>query len=405
MDIYQKIWNADQAGNGIRPVLKAAKSDALNGYVVVNELKEAESDHKLFTKVLIPQHKLETYDLCKKLFNNYTLDKTKRETSTLEENQEVHDLLEAIVDTKPMLVARQWMEEQTNEAYSADRWYAILKQIWFTQFDLSSGKDLTGFEHVVVGEQKGGSVSGYHFWYKYWLDDTYNLLDSDDIIYQGTRGGNQEGNILVPEVSTLAYKWYAFDYEAGARRPLFKKIGGFFNGCSIEGLLAIGTIRFLPQGRAPKEATINGAKYNLRLYRSNNNLHLITYYPEFVKQVSPPTTPVQPQAVKEGLKIIAALVNPKGHDAGLEAVTIINISPDAVSVNGWKIEDKNGKTFTISDKTLDPGHAATIVLPPNTAQLSNQGGLILLKNEAGEEVHKVSYNKDQAQRQGWALIF
>ena len=226
---------------------------------------------------------METYDLCKKLFNNFTLDKTKPELDTPEEAEEVHDFLEAIVDTKPMLVAREWLEIQTGETYSTDRWYNILKQIWFARYNQSSGRDLTGFEHVVIGEQKKSTLSGYHFWYKYYLDDSFELLASDDIAYHGTAGSNQQGNLLVPEVSTISYRWQAFDYEAGQRRPLFKKIGGFFNGCSVEGLLAIGTIRFIPQGRAPKEALINGSKYNLRLYRSNNNQHLITYYPVYLE--------------------------------------------------------------------------------------------------------------------------
>ena len=35
---------------------------------------------------------------------------------------------------------------------------------------------LSGFEHVVVGEQEGAKAQGYHFWYKYYLDDDSTVL-------------------------------------------------------------------------------------------------------------------------------------------------------------------------------------------------------------------------------------
>ena len=397
MNIYQAIWDADQSGNGIQPVLNENDGDPSIGYVVVNEKIEADSDHKLFSKVVIPSHKMSTYNLCKRLFNNYTLDKTKREDPTPEEAKEVHEFLEGIVDTAPMKIAREWMETQTGEAFSIDRWYTILQQIWFAEYDHSSGRDLTGFEHVVLGEQKGSIVSGYHFWYKYYLDDSFELLNSDDIQYLGTRGDGQEENLLVPEVSTISYKWEAFDYDAGAKRPLYKKIGGFFNGCSVEGLLAIGTIRFLPQGRAPKEAIINGTKYNLRLYRSPNNQHLTTYYPVFLSRVAKP--------VDGALKIIASLINPIGHDPGFESVTIINIDGDSINLNGWRIEDKNGNSYILEDQVLPIGQAITIVLPEDTAQLSNKGGRIRLIDPQYNLVDEVSYSRSQVKEQGTTLIF
>lgn len=413
MDIYQKIWNADQEENGIPAILDAAKGDPAVGYVVVNEIKDESPNHQLFTEVVIPEHKMHTYNLCKKLFNNYNLDKTKPEDVTSEETAEMHEFLEAIVDTKPMLVAREWMEQQTGEEYSSERWYNILKEVWFTHYNRSSGRDLTGFEHVVVGEQKQAIVSGYHFWYKYYLDDTFNLLNSDDILYLGTRGDNQDGNLLVPEVSTLSYKWMAFDYQAEARRPLYKKIGGFFNGCSVEGLMAIGTIRFLPQGRAPKEAVINNAKYNLRLYRSDNNKHLTTYYPVFVKQLLPVGgggdngngSSNNEITAKNNIKMIAALVNPEGHDEGRETVTLINISPADIQMDGWLIEDKNENTFTIPSRLLKAGHSTMIILPKHTAQLSNKGGKIELKCPEGNVVDSVTYAKAQVKEQGWTLVF
>jgi hypothetical protein len=81
----------------------------------------------------------------------------------------------------------------------------------------------------------------------------------------------------VPEVVTLSYRWDAFDRESGARRPLVQAIGGFWVGCSLEGLMALGTVRFFEHGRV--EAVINGARYQIDLYRSEDGQSLRTTSP------------------------------------------------------------------------------------------------------------------------------
>ncbi len=65
MDIYQKIWNADQEGNGIKPVLKESQGSEEQGYVVVNEQPTKDESLKLFTKLVIPDSKKRSYDLCR----------------------------------------------------------------------------------------------------------------------------------------------------------------------------------------------------------------------------------------------------------------------------------------------------------------------------------------------------
>jgi hypothetical protein len=79
---------------------------------------------------------------------------------------------------------------------------------------------------------------------------------------------------------TLAYRWDAFDFESRQRRSLYNPIGGFWVGCSIEGLMALGTIRFFQRGRI--ETTINGARYEIALYRSPDGKSLRTFFPRFL---------------------------------------------------------------------------------------------------------------------------
>lgn len=426
MDIYQRIWNADQQGNGIRPVLQEAEGDPDHGFVVVDELGQGET-HRLFPKVQIPDAKRSTYELCHKLFNNYRLDKTKREVKTPEEDQEVFALLDTIFDSPPMQVAREYVEGQTAETWDQQRWTSTLIDIWFRQFDMGSGRDLSGFEHIIVGEQDHGKVSGYHFWYKYHLDDSADFLDRDDVFFVGPRydgpnaasGPLTELGVNTPDVSTLAYRWEAFDYDTGERRPLYKPIGGFWNGLSIEGLLALGTVRFIPAARSPKETVINGVLYGLKLYRSDDGHSLRTFYPELLGSAQPrpepaptpepgPTPGPQPTptpAAQAAVRIIAALVNPEGNDEGLETITLINVAPEAIELGGWAIRDRNGNSFTLPTQHLPAGTTHTVTLPRNTAQLGNRGGLIELLDADGQVVHTVEYSRADADRSGWTLLF
>jgi len=373
MDIYQEIWNADMAGNGIKPVLKEKDGNKEEGYVVVNELREGTNDTKLFTKVVIPQHKLHTYELCTRLFNNYCLSPTQHEINTLEEDTEVHELVASIIDTKPMRIVQKWISDRTGQFLSDYAFYNLLMKIWFTQYTQSSGKDLSAFEHVIVGEQKRGKVSGYHFWYKYYLDDSNELLDKDTIDYKGLAGSNINQNILVPEVSTLSYSWDAYDYDNHAYRPLFKKIGGFFNGCSIEGLMALGTVRFM--NGAPKEAVINGSLYEMKLYRSSNAQYMRTFYPVFKKMLNvtdipaedpTPIVVVHDEPLRSNIrsvKIIAALVNPPNGDEGKEVVTLFNPTPTPVNIKDWRIVDRNTNFMKIiEERSIEPGDSISILL-------------------------------------------
>jgi poly(U)-specific endoribonuclease len=287
-DIYQKIWDADQALSGLKAVKKGAEIDAAtkaHGYVVVNEDRNASADHRLIAEVVIPKNKQKSYELAAKLFNNYTLDQTKPENNFLEEEAEVQEFLDEIYRSAPMKIARDFVSEQSGQNVSEDQWWAILQRVWFEQFDSSKNKDLSGFEHVVVGEQKQGKVQGYHFWYKYYMDENFRRDDADDSetdLIKFIEWKNLSGDVS-PEVVTLSYEWRAFDYEAKKFRKLVKPIGGFWVGPSVEGLLALGTVRFLPEAMAPKQAIINGVKYNLPLFRSPNDRHLRTFYPEFVE--------------------------------------------------------------------------------------------------------------------------
>ncbi len=439
-DIYQEIWNADQEGNGIEPLLHHEEGDPVRGFVKVNAemVTSKDRDLRLLPEAVIPEAKTSTYELCKNLFDNYNLPEPELEVDTADERQEVHDLVEAMVKTPPMQVARAYVARETGAQVSEERWHNTLIEMWFRKFSSGGDPALSGFEHVVVGEQEKSKVQGYHFWYKYFLDDGFARevdgsferfpgLEDDRIEYLGSK--QKEGQILFPESVTISYRWLAPDFDDRAVRPLSKKIGGFFVGCSVEGLLALGTVRAHLGVRAPKVAAIEGARYDMRVFRDPSGRHVRTFYPVFLGAADPSDgagrpggtgasgggasqggtislEPHVPVATHPGpVRIIAALVNPAGHDPSRETVTLVNTGPEAVPITNWQLIDRNGKRSTFAETVLQAGAFHTEVLTGADVQLSNKGGEIILVDDAGRDVHKVVYARAQVKAQGQTILF
>lgn len=100
-----------------------------------------------------------------------------------------------------------------------------------------------------------------------------------------------------------------------------------------------------------------------------------------------------------------AMVNPAGEDPGREIVVIGNTTAASIDLTGWSIVDKNNRAEAIAGILLPAGESRPVILAGTGAQLSNDGGTIRLKNPAGEQVHAVSYSKEDAREQGRYIRF
>jgi uncharacterized protein YukJ len=119
-----------------------------------------------------------------------------------------------------------------------------------------------------------------------------------------------------------------------------------------------------------------------------------------------PEGPPVPAPVPEPtgiVRIVAALVNPTGPAPEAETVTLLNASPLPVDLAGWAIADRMKNRHQLSGE-LQAGAAVTVRLP-SSVQLGNKGGLITLLDARGLKVDGVSYTKQQAEREGWTIIF
>jgi Uncharacterized conserved protein (DUF2278)/Lamin Tail Domain len=107
--------------------------------------------------------------------------------------------------------------------------------------------------------------------------------------------------------------------------------------------------------------------------------------------------------VERTVRIVAALVNPTGPAPEEETVTLLNVSPNVVNLANWAIADKL-KNKQVLSGLIKPGDALKVTLQ-QPVQLGNNGGAITLLNAQGLKVDGVSYTKEQAQQEGWTVVF
>lgn len=454
MDIYQKIWDADiLEGNGVKSYRKDQMDsgelkgvlDKNKGYVIVDETVSGK-DAKVIAEVVIPSSKIDTYNLCHKLFNNYILDPGERDQISSIEKEEERKFIEAILSTKPIEIAKEAVGQDRGRTLTNLEFALAIEEAFFLQGKAGS-KNASGFEHVFVGEQKDTgekpdniavNLGGYHFWYKYFLDDGGKNTDMtfpDRISYGKSeyRGPNAEHGILVPEVITLSYTWDAPEFDdngnpTGKKQLLKKPIGGFWVGCSPEGLIALSMVRLLV---GPSNATINNARYKLSLFTLDDSRESIrTFFPEFrsisVSREDP--TPGggsgtagggtnssklnkevvaagQPEVKGDLVLIAAALVNASGDETGKETVTLFNASNGSVNLENWQIVAPNGFVFTLADTLIDPGDFLPLRMVTNAPQFRNNEGIIALLDADGTVQSRVKYTKAQATKEDIFISF
>ena len=446
--IYQKLWDADMLGNGL-PALRVGEStNESTGYVLVDEPQGlVDADHEVIKAVSIPESKQETYRLCERLFDNYAMERRAVEIVRPQETQEEMDFIDAIMRTRVIQVAKRYIGMSINRRISDQNFASLIKQTWFRYATSGSQRQATGFEHVFVGEQgsKVESIGGYHFWYKYYLDEggknTDNQAGRDRIRYYGTRyggGRHADRGLLIPEIVTLSL---SFDAPSGDTRRrqsgdirLSKPVGGFFVGCSPEGLIALGMVRCLTQ--SGKIAKINGAEYQLDLHRMDDNpVSIRTFFPRFLRadfidiripsqprptpkpsepSKSEPTIPdaktdpaTQPPDIVDNpeFRVIAAMVNPKNPEGGQEFVQIMNISSEVANLEGWNLIAPNGVEFTLGDVEVEPGELHQFRFPTKQSVLRNKLGTISLTDPHDNLAQVCEYSSEAAAREGAPILF
>jgi poly(U)-specific endoribonuclease len=288
-DIYQRIWDADQAHAGIRALAVGSPTEAweAHGYVMVDERYRGGRDHRLLDGLHLPDRKRPSYDAVRGVMDGYAADVRVPDRLSLDEQRRVLEYVGMVEDTPPLRVAREYIGQRTGRRLGADAWNALLHGAWFAQYRMGRDADQSGFEHVFLGEADGAELKGYHFWYRYWLDERVErpggVRDLIDVLGGAIRPGD-----VTPDVVTLRYRWADRSADGGKPRWFTKPLGGFWVGPSPEGLLALGLVRWAREANPPRTARINGVQYHLVLHTSDDGRHIRTFFPSFVRMVPAP---------------------------------------------------------------------------------------------------------------------
>ncbi|MEO0686521.1 MAG: DNA/RNA non-specific endonuclease, partial [Cyanobacteria bacterium J06649_11] len=95
--------------------------------------------------------------------------------------------------------------------------------------------------------------------------------------------------------------------------------------------------------------------------------------------------------------IAAAMVNPSGDERESEWVSLINLSSEAVNLDGWILSDTKREPLKLNS-ILQPGEGLKIN-PLNPVMLSNRGGVVSLYDNQGRRVDRVHYTAKEVERE------
>lgn len=94
--------------------------------------------------------------------------------------------------------------------------------------------------------------------------------------------------------------------------------------------------------------------------------------------------------------IESLLPNPQGQDRDLEEVTLRNNGTQAISLVGWILRDRSGRTWDLGSlSALESGQSVTVRRNVQEMSLNNSGDEIALLDAAGVEIDRFEYSGSQ----------
>lgn len=224
---------------------------------IITGVNEHSKGGKLFMDIdtKIPETYKRTLELCKKFNPKSKTNDHKRLSNDIDE------YLDFMAETEAVKYALKITETSIKD----------LKKNWF-------GSGL-GFEHVFAGETKGSSVSGYHFWYKFYVDER-----NKSAWYERTLEGFDD-----PCIFTGKFSWDP-DGDGHKYRKAYKRKGGFVTQASPEALLALGhiAIEIAKQNNCPSafkfRASVNDGVYLWQMFTTGHSIRSL--YPMVIRSRS-----------------------------------------------------------------------------------------------------------------------
>ena len=434
MTIYQELWDLDLKNNGCTVSARKSTGEWVDpdADILVDEQVETTkpdlAPDPLFAHVNPDKISGHTYQAFIRLLDNYIVNVSLTEDhlgDNVVEDTEIANFMDVILDTVVMQRTLTYLRDDLGAIADRDDLRMQMMRMWFQLYTnwynpekpVSSA---SGFEHVMVGEghAKGKGIGGYHSWTKFYLDEKSGRVDFRGFNYDGMADRTSTAGKRFPHVATVSMTWDQKDVHGDVVDTLVKDRGGFFVGPSPELQIALGTIalfqslaggHFVKNNENAQTIELNGARYNLIMYRNtvqpppdNARGDMVrSFYPVFLSPLQSSDTDVviepsgEIEVVNDGvIRIMRALPNPEGEDAGNEWVTLENTSNEIISLAGWSLADKLDRRFPLNGP-IEPGKSRKFTVTrdtPNSMQMGNKGGLIAVYNAEDAVVARVGYH-------------
>lgn len=427
--IYQDLWSLDLNHNGCTVSARTPSGDWVDpgADILLDEQHETvradRAPGPLFAHVSADNIAGPTYRAFISLLDNYIVNAAMTEDH-LGDNQvedaEIVQFLDTILPTPVMQRALAYTRDTLGLVSDEADLRAALMRMWFeiytNHYNNNAVSNVSGFEHVMVGEGHGSGhgIGGYHSWVKFYLDEQSGRVDFRGYNYDGTADRSAPAGARFPSVATISLTWDQQDIHGNVVKVLNKDQGGFFVGPSPELQIAIGTVAyfesvkggfFTKSGGNEQTVIINGARYNLVMYRSTTQDQqrgdkIRSYFPKFLSPLQSTDTDIvieetdEVAVINDGvIRILRAMPNPEGSDDGTEWVVLENNGAAILHLDGWSLADRLDRREPLSG-ILEPGKSRKIFISrsdPNGMMMSNGGGEILVHDAGDAIVARVGY--------------
>ncbi len=84
----------------------------------------------------------------------------------------------------------------------------VVYDCWFAPYRRVTNNDSSGFEHVFVGEEKDGKITGLHNWIQYYIEEKKGNIDYLGWVGQQDRDNGDDVNLV-----SVAFAWADDDPE------------------------------------------------------------------------------------------------------------------------------------------------------------------------------------------------
>eukprot|EP00057_Strongylocentrotus_purpuratus_P032820 XP_788965.1 PREDICTED: poly(U)-specific endoribonuclease-A [Strongylocentrotus purpuratus] len=263
-EICNKLWNLDE--NRLEPD-KDYKMNLQRYTHYHNKGEVDQAKDPLFTFVTEEALQKPTFKAFVALLDNYATETGVAEEVTAQEIKENQMFIDRIMETEVMRYAHKQLSEKGKVPPDVRGFKHSLYDLWFKLYRRTRGMergeaDSSGFEHVFVGETKGGTdVIGFHNWIQFYLQEKRGHVDYKGWIPPRTRGKKRVAD-NTSQLVTLQFKW----------KDTVKPLGSSFIGTSPEFEIALYTILYHLGKNGPNQLEIEDYDVEIVVHFMGNKL-------------------------------------------------------------------------------------------------------------------------------------